>query len=113
MHFSINFRVCLMFLTTLLILPEQGHPQCYWPRPRSLGHLTPPCCRQVSVARISEPIASCHEQKETTFGHCKVHAFIFTTVNNTHYCVDPAAKWLKRRFQILMNRDTPVCCYTS
>ncbi|KAL7371986.1 hypothetical protein ABVT39_008066 [Epinephelus coioides] len=54
-----------------------------------------------SKAYIREPFVSCFEQRETTFAHCGIHAFLFTTANKTQYCVDPEAKWLKRRFQRL------------
>ncbi|KAM9336895.1 uncharacterized protein ABDE67_019921 [Symphorus nematophorus] len=109
MPFSVRSGVCLMYLTVLLSLPEQGCPQCYRPGPRGPGSpVIPPCCMGVSNATIKERIVSCIEQRETTFAHCKVHAFIFVTVSQAQYCVDPAASWLKRRFERLQNRE--ICC---
>ncbi|XP_078019805.1 uncharacterized protein LOC144459469 [Epinephelus lanceolatus] len=109
MPFSISSEVCLMYLTMLLILPEQGRPQCYRPWPRVPGLIIPPCCMKASKAHIQEPFVSCFEQRETTFAHCGIHAFLFTTANKTQYCVDPEAKWLKRRFQRLQKKG--ICCY--
>ncbi|KAK9530743.1 hypothetical protein VZT92_012228 [Zoarces viviparus] len=106
------YKVCLVYLTVLLILPEQGRPQCYSLWPRSSGSISPPCCSTVSTAYISEPFVSCFEQKESTSSsHCRRHAFIFTSVNRRHYCVDAEAKWLSQRFRRLQNRG--ICCYVQ
>ncbi|KAM8729518.1 uncharacterized protein AB9X84_026745 [Acanthopagrus schlegelii] len=107
MPFSVRFGVRLAYLTILLILPEQGRPQCYHPTPRAPGP-TPPCCTGVSKARINEPIVSCLEQRQSTFRHCRMHAFILTTANKTDHCVDPAATWLPTRFERLGRRQ--ICC---
>uniref|UniRef100_A0A7N6BK61 Chemokine interleukin-8-like domain-containing protein n=1 Tax=Anabas testudineus TaxID=64144 RepID=A0A7N6BK61_ANATE len=109
MSFSVRSGVCLLFLTTLLTLPEHGYPYCDRPSFKKAGHVAPPCCPTVSAARIKERITSCFEQPKTTFPQCNKHAFIFVTASETQHCVDPGASWVKTRVQKLQSRG--ICCH--
>uniref|UniRef100_A0A3Q1F7U6 Chemokine interleukin-8-like domain-containing protein n=1 Tax=Acanthochromis polyacanthus TaxID=80966 RepID=A0A3Q1F7U6_9TELE len=97
----------LMCFVILLLLFSQGCPQCFIPRPRSLGHVKVSCCTEVGNGTINEPVNECFEQKETRFHHCRVHAFIFTK-GTKRWCVDPKAWWLQQRFRRLQSNG--ICC---
>uniref|UniRef100_A0A3Q2PRC6 Chemokine interleukin-8-like domain-containing protein n=1 Tax=Fundulus heteroclitus TaxID=8078 RepID=A0A3Q2PRC6_FUNHE len=61
----------------------------------------PDCCKTTSPARIKEHVKSCYEQRPNTFRNCKIHSYIFITVSNQTYCVDPDASWLPSRLEKL------------
>uniref|UniRef100_A0AAQ5YNT0 Chemokine interleukin-8-like domain-containing protein n=2 Tax=Amphiprion TaxID=80969 RepID=A0AAQ5YNT0_AMPOC len=97
----------LMRFAILLLLCSQGCPQCFRPRQRNLGHVQVSCCPKVGNGTIDEPVNECFEQKETTFPHCRVHAFIFTKGTKS-WCVDPKVWWLQQRLRRLQSRG--ICC---
>ncbi|XP_054913493.1 C-C motif chemokine 34b.8 [Poeciliopsis prolifica] len=98
MSFSANCRVAIICAAVLLFLHVQGQKN------RTIvfrDGIDLPCCTNTSAAKIIEEVRACYEQREHTFAGCKVHAFIFVTVLNIPYCVDPKASWLPSRLKEL------------
>ncbi|KAM9336331.1 uncharacterized protein ABDE67_019384 isoform 4-T4 [Symphorus nematophorus] len=99
---SVLSGLALMCLTVLPFLLAQVQPQngvidAKGPGPR------PPCCVTASNATIRQNIDACFEQKEKTFGDCKIHAYIFE-YGNKICCVDARAGWIPQRLERLKAR---------
>uniref|UniRef100_A0A672IRH8 Chemokine interleukin-8-like domain-containing protein n=1 Tax=Salarias fasciatus TaxID=181472 RepID=A0A672IRH8_SALFA len=98
----------MRFILASGIVCLSGRPQCYRPSPKSHKPMAPSCCSSVSARPFQERVNFCFEQNENSFPNCRVHAFILVTASQKIHCVDPAAKWLRRRFQRLQNNG--ICC---
>uniref|UniRef100_A0A3Q1GHQ6 Chemokine interleukin-8-like domain-containing protein n=1 Tax=Acanthochromis polyacanthus TaxID=80966 RepID=A0A3Q1GHQ6_9TELE len=101
MAFSSFGHMCFVIL---FLLFSQGCPKSVMPHKRISGHVQVSCCPEVRNGTINEPVKECFEQKETTFRHCRVHAFVFITASSQTYCVDPNASWLPERLKKLERR---------
>ncbi|MEQ2238861.1 hypothetical protein ILYODFUR_037662 [Ilyodon furcidens] len=101
MSFSGNCVVIITCATLLLVLHVQGH-QKYRTSDQSVNKgVRPSCCVESSSAYIREPVKACFIQRPNLFNICKIHAYIFITVSNKTYCVDPSATWLPDRLKKL------------
>uniref|UniRef100_A0A3B5RF88 Chemokine interleukin-8-like domain-containing protein n=1 Tax=Xiphophorus maculatus TaxID=8083 RepID=A0A3B5RF88_XIPMA len=98
MSFSANWKVAIICATVLLFLRAQGE---FMDTFVFHAGIDLSCCVETSVAPISKAVRACYEQREYSFNICKVHAFIFMTVSNNSYCVDPKASWLPTRLEKL------------
>ncbi|XP_018119471.1 eotaxin-like [Xenopus laevis] len=61
------------------------------------------CCTAVSKARIRYPITS--YKKQSAANLC-VHAIILRTTNHGSFCVDPKAKWVRKKVKRLNNGES-------
>uniref|UniRef100_A0A3B5K6V2 Chemokine interleukin-8-like domain-containing protein n=1 Tax=Takifugu rubripes TaxID=31033 RepID=A0A3B5K6V2_TAKRU len=55
------------------------------------------CCSKVSTSKIPGTVKLCYEQKPRV--DCNRHAFRIMTEDDKEWCVDPAARWLKRKIR--------------
>ncbi|CAG5909946.1 unnamed protein product [Menidia menidia] len=96
-------RIGLACLPMLFLFFSQGNPRCSNPLTNILIHIEPSCCTSVSNQTINKAVDACYVQRDTTFSHCRISAYIFT-VNEEAWCVDPRAPWLKKRLRKLEKR---------
>uniref|UniRef100_A0A3P9QCQ8 Chemokine interleukin-8-like domain-containing protein n=1 Tax=Poecilia reticulata TaxID=8081 RepID=A0A3P9QCQ8_POERE len=99
MSFSANCKVAIVCAALLLFLharQKNGTNDTFIFR-----GVDPPCCVETSAAPIKEAAQACYEQREYAVYNCEVHAFIFVTVSNNTFCVDPKASWLLKRLEKL------------
>lgn len=46
------------------------------PKPVKVTPVYPPCCTKVSKASVRDTVDACFLQKEETFAHCKIRAYV-------------------------------------
>uniref|UniRef100_A0A3B3Y733 Chemokine interleukin-8-like domain-containing protein n=1 Tax=Poecilia mexicana TaxID=48701 RepID=A0A3B3Y733_9TELE len=104
MSFSANCKVAIICAAVLLFLRAHGQKNRTTDKFIFRVGVDPPCCVETSAAPIKEAVQACYEQREHALYNCRVHAFIFVTVSNNTYCVDPKASWLPARLEKLAAR---------